>query len=113
MTPGANCQDPGVPDAEEVVSEIITAFRAGERMLATRTGELLRSAEWSSVTFQFHIAEWRDSEAADARSRLGFTGYVDGELAGVGGFAWMFDLIREGDGWSLERGLYLNANTTD
>jgi hypothetical protein len=97
---------------EEIVSELVMALRVGEQMLASRTRELLRLEGWSGVTFQFGLGEWSDSEASDPRGRLGFTGYVDGELADVGGVAWMFDLIRDGHGWTVKRGLYLNANTT-
>jgi hypothetical protein len=45
--------------------------------------------------------------------QLGFSGYVDGERADVGGVVWAFDPIRDGQKWRLTRGLSLNRNTTD
>jgi hypothetical protein len=45
--------------------------------------------------------------------QLGFSGYVDGERAHVGGVVWAFDLIRDEQKWRVSRALSLNRNTTD
>jgi hypothetical protein len=102
-----------VGTTEETVSHLLGAFRTSERMLAARTRDLRALEGWSEVTFAFHLGEFGRSDAGEQQSRMGFTGYVDGELAGLGGVAWMFDAIREADQWVVERVVVLNRNTTN
>ena len=93
---------------EQVVTGLLVALRTVDRILAERTGELMLDPEWSGVTFELEVTEM--IEGSD--SRLGFWGYVDGEKARVGGFGWIFDVLRDGNGWTIDRSLNLNANTT-
>jgi hypothetical protein len=97
-------------DPEKIVTELVVALRSVERLMVQRSNELGGQQGWSGVTVELELAEWQSHEGSG--SRLGFWGYVDGEKAGVGGVAWLFDLIREGRGWTVERSLTLNANTT-
>jgi hypothetical protein len=88
-------------DPEETVSRLIVALGESRQLLARKLLDLHRLSEWSDITAEL------------APSGNGFAGYVDGELAGVGGVAWSLDLVREGRGWIVERSLNLNRNTTD
>lgn len=95
------------------MTDLVEAVHAAERRLAARRGQLMHEPGWSAVTSEFRVTEWRTSEKASAERWVGFSGYVDGEYAGLGGLAWIVDLIRDGSEWRVERGLYLNRNTTD
>jgi hypothetical protein len=78
-----------MPDSEEVVTDLVEAVHAAERRLAARRGQLMHEPGWSEVTSEFRVTEWRTSEKASAERWVGFSGYVDGEYAGLGGLAWI------------------------
>jgi hypothetical protein len=96
-------------DTEQVVSDLLRSLRDVDRSLAARRDELTRQADWSEVTHTLDIGEVSIGEKA----HLSFTGYLDGEREGVGGIAWIFELIRSGEGWVMERSLVLNSNDKD
>ena len=93
-------------DTEQVVSDLLRSLREVDRALATRRHELARQDDWSEVTHALDISEVTVGE----ESHLSFSGYLDGERKGVGGVGWIFELIRSGEGWVVERNLVLNAN---
>jgi hypothetical protein len=99
-------------EREEVVTALLQAFAAATGLLNERTAELRQQTGWSSVTSEFEVSEWRH-DIEGSKTSLGFWGYVDGERADVGGVGWTFELVRNGPGWTVERSLNLNANTTD
>jgi hypothetical protein len=97
-----------VSDTEQVVSDL-RSLREVDRALATRRHELARQDAWKEVTHTLDISE----ATAGEKTILSFSGYLDGERTGVGGVGWIFELIRSGGGWVVERSLVLNANGTD
>jgi hypothetical protein len=96
-------------DTEQVVSDLLRSLHDVDRALATRRHELTRQDDWSEVTHTLDISELSIGEKA----HLSFSGYLDGERKDVGGIGWIFELIRSGDGWVVERSLVLNANDKD
>jgi hypothetical protein len=87
-----------VLDAEQIIDSLILALHETGRLLANRSLALHASAEWSEVTTE--VEPWTS----------GFSGYLDGELAGFGGVAWRFELARDESGWIVERSLDVNRN---
>src|SRR5262249_59518289 len=63
---------------------------------------------WSSVTTTLEIKEWHGLDGP----RLAFYAYLDGERAGVGRVGWIVDVMRDGEGWLVERTLNLVRNLT-
>jgi hypothetical protein len=107
------CDSASMSSSEQAVDELLAATYAVERALAERRGQLALEPGWSGVTFELRATQWRASIGPNAERRLGFSGYVDGEYRDLGGLAWIVDLIRDGEGWKVQRGLHLNRNTTD
>lgn len=64
---------------------------------------------WSSVTTTLEIKEWHGPDG----NRLAFYGYLDGERAGVGRVSWIVDVMRDGEGWLVDRTLNLIRNLSD
>ena len=93
-------------DTESVISQLIAALHAAASRLNERAIKLGGSEAWSSVTSTLNVVHWTtDGHAA-------ISGYVEGVRAEVGTFAWMLDVIREGDDWRVERSLLLNRNVS-
>jgi hypothetical protein len=79
-------------------------------MLMAKASDMSRQPGWSEVTYALKPSEW--SRVGSEGTDLGFWGDVDGECAGLGGVAWMFDLVHGDDRWLVMRSLKLNRNTT-
>jgi len=94
-------------DTEQTVTDLLVTLRSVDRILAAHTSELKQKPEWSSVTWELEPTQISEGPM----SRIGFTGYVDGDRELVDGFAWSFDVLRDGRGWIVERSLSLNAST--
>jgi hypothetical protein len=98
-----------VSESEQTVDDLFSAVcRAGQALSEHRTA-LMSADGWSSVTTTLEIKEWHGPDG----NRLAFYGYLDGERAGVGRVGWIVDVMRDGEGWRVERTLNLIRNLTD
>src|SRR5690348_5043524 len=61
-------------DTEQTVTGLLEALREVELVLREGRAALLGDDAWSSVTTELEVTEW------DGGTRLGFSGYLDGEL---------------------------------
>jgi hypothetical protein len=91
-------------DAEGIVTALVAALQDVSTALVHRAAELGQQPGWSDVSWAFETTRWTVPEA------LGFSGYVDGEREGVGAVNWTFDAMREGDGWTVDRDVHVNAD---
>ena len=95
----------------KTVSDLVQVLRSTERLLAAKASDLFARPEWSEVTFRFAPSAW--GRLGSDHEDLGFWGYVNAERAGLGGFAWIVDLVRVDECWRVSRALELNRNPTN
>ena len=75
------------------------------QLFVAKARELREPGGWSSVRSILEVVHWTtDGHAA-------ISGYVEGEKAGLGAFAWSLELVRDGALWRVERFVSLNAGT--
>jgi hypothetical protein len=98
-----------VSEAEQTVDELFSAVCRAGQALSEHRSVLMGAEGWSAVTTTLEIKEWHGPDG----NRLAFYGYLDGERAGVGRVGWIVDVMRDGDGWLVERTLNLVRNLTD
>jgi hypothetical protein len=98
-------------ETEKTVSGLVHVLRSAERLLAAKASDLITQPEWSEVTFRFEPSAW--GRLGSEHKDLGFWGYVDAERVGIGGFAWIVDLVRVDERWRVSRALNVNRNTTN
>ena len=78
-----------------------------DQLLVAKAVNLRQVPEWSETTSDLTFLG-----AATEHTPVASTvwGYVDAELATVGGVAWHVDVRRHGDGWEVERDMTINPN---
>lgn len=91
---------------EEFLTEFLALVGGIRRRLAAKEGELRRHSEWSGLTSALDVGELH-AHRPDCRYVV-ISGYVGGQLEGVGRVAWHLDASRRGAGWELERAVALN-----
>jgi hypothetical protein len=98
-----------VSESEQTVDELFSAVCRAGQALSEHRAVLMSAKGWSSVTTTLEIKEWHGPDG----DRLAFYGYLDGERAGVGRIGWIVDVMRDGEGWVVERTLNLVRNLTE
>jgi hypothetical protein len=94
---------------EQTVDELVSALCQAGQVLSEQRAALLRTDGWSSVTSRLELSEWH---ARDGR-RLEVYCDLDGERAGVGHVGWIVDVLRDGEGWLVERRLNVNRQPSE